>query len=328
MSNRKKKIQITTATVLTVAVVILLILVGKTLWIRYHKEANSDPYIGQEESQIFYKGNWYTQRKDVETLLLIGVDKYEMAESEYYVNNQQSDFLLLLVYDKTAHTCKALPLNRDTVTKITRLGLGGAYAGTYDAQLALAYTYGSGRQDSGRNTVEAVSNLLYGADISHFISLSMEGVAVLNDAVGGVTVTVKDDFSGVTDALPMGETVTLHGDDALTFVRSRGGMAEPTNINRMARQRQYMDGLLERLRSCMQDDDFMLQLVTDINEYMVSDCTVNQLSTLSTEIANSEVSVLDAPAGESKEVNGYMQFHVDEDALKQTVIDLFYQQVD
>ena len=50
----------------------------------------------------------------------------------------------------------------------------------------------------------------------------MDGMALLNDYVGGVQVTVKDDFSQVDSSLIQGETITLTGEQALIFVLVRG----------------------------------------------------------------------------------------------------------
>lgn len=183
--------------------------------------------------------------------------------------------------DRTAGVCRVLPLNRDTMTEITALGLAGEQVGTFNGQLALSHTYGSGGLDSARNTGRAVSSLLYGVDIDHVMAFTMDAVPVINDAVGGVTVLVEDDFSAVTDQLPMGQEVTLHGDLALTFVQSRGDMGgEKTNINRMSRQAAYLRGLYTRLQSAAQDEGFLTQLLLELSSYLTTDCTANQLNDL------------------------------------------------
>ena len=73
--------------------------------------------------------------------------------------------------------------------------------------------------------------------------------------VGGVTLTVTSDFSAIDPHLVEGETITLYGDQALTYVRSRYNIDDETNLARMARQRQYLAALEEKLRQ--QDGDFV-----------------------------------------------------------------------
>lgn len=285
------------------------------------------PVDGREIT--YYNGTAYAKKEDLETVLLLGVDKFEGETPDGYVNNQQADFLLLLVMDKQHETCTPIQLNRDTMTQIQILGVTGEPAGTFTGQLALAHTYGSGEEDSCENTVLAVSNLLYGMEIDHYVSLTMDGVALLNDLVGGVTVEVLDDFSGIDDSLVQGETVTLQGQQALTYVRSRGGLEDSTNLHRMERQRQYLAGLQEQVKKAAQSDsNFSLDALLQVNEYMVSDCTVNQLSDLINSMVTYEIEDIRTTQGEAQVGEEYMEFTVDEDALQQLVLEVFYDAVD
>ena len=285
------------------------------------------PLDGREIT--YYNGTAYARREDLETVLLLGVDKFEGETPEGYINNQQADFLLLLVMDKQNETCTPIQLNRDTMTQIQILGVTGEPAGTFTGQLALAHTYGSGEEDSCENTVLAVENLLYGVGIDHYVSLTMDGVALLNDLVGGVTVEVLDDFSGIDDSLVQGEAVTLKGQQALTYVRSRGGLEDSSNLHRMERQRQYLSALQQQLKAAVQQEDgFTLDALLQLNKYMVSDCTVDQLSELGNSLAAYQVSdILTAP-GDAREGEEFMEFTVDEDALQQLVMDVFYEPVE
>ena len=282
------------------------------------------PVDGREIT--YYNGTAYAKREDLETVLLLGVDKFEGETPEGYVNNQQADFLLLLVMDKQNETCTPIQLNRDTMTEIQILGVNGEPAGTMTGQLALAHTYGSGEEDSCENTVLAVSNLLYGVEIDHYVSMTMDGVALLNDLVGGVTVEVLDDFSGIDGTLVQGETVTLQGQQALTYVRSRGGLEDSTNLRRMERQRQYLSALQGQLSSKAQSDEgFTLEALLQLNEYLVSDCTVEQLSALGDNLANYQVNDILTTQGDAQAGEEFMEFTVDETALQQLVLDVFYE---
>lgn len=50
--------------------------------------------------------------------------------------------------------------------------------------------------------------------IDGYAMVNVGAVSVVNDMVGGVTVTIEDDFSEVDPTLKMGETVTLMGEQA------------------------------------------------------------------------------------------------------------------
>lgn len=321
--------------------VVLVLLAGMLLLQRWENTQDAPVSSSGEASSVeagapvdgreitYYNGTAYAKKEDLETVLLLGVDKFEGETPEGYVNNQQADFLLLLVMDKQNETCTPIQLNRDTMTQIQILGVTGEPAGTFTGQLALAHTYGSGEEDSCENTVLAVSNLLYGMEIDHYVSLTMDGVALLNDLVGGVTVEVLDDFSGIDDSLVQGETVTLQGQQALTYVRSRGGLEDSSNLHRMERQRQYLAALQQQLKAAVQQEDgFTLDALLQLNEYMVSDCTVNQLSDLGDSLATYQVSDILTTPGDAQEGEEFMEFTVDEDALQQLVMDVFYEPVE
>ena len=327
----------------TVAIlaVVLVLLAGMLLLQRWENTQDAPVSSSGEVSSVeadapvddreitYYNGTAYARREDLETVLLLGVDKFEGETPEGYVNNQQADFLLLLVMDKQNETCTPIQLNRDTMTQIQILGVTGEPAGTFTGQLALAHTYSSGEEDSCENTVLAVENLLYGVGIDHYVSLTMDGVALLNDLVGGVTVEVLDDFSGIDDSLVQGETVTLQGQQALTYVRSRGGLEDSSNLHRMERQRQYLAALQQQLKAAVQQEDgFTLDALLQLNEYMVSDCTVDQLSDLGNSLAAYQVSDILTTPGDAQEGEEFMEFTVDEAALQQLVMDVFYEPVE
>lgn len=321
--------------------VVLVLLLGMLLLQRWESTQDAPVSSSGEVSSVeadapvddreitYYNGTAYAKREDLETVLLLGVDKFEGETPEGYINNQQADFLLLLVMDKENETCTPIQLNRDTMTQIQILGVTGEPAGTFTGQLALAHTYGSGEEDSCENTVLAVENLLYGVGIDHYVSLTMDGVALLNDLVGGVTVEVLDDFSGIDDSLVQGETVTLQGQQALTYVRSRGGLEDSSNLHRMERQRQYLSALQQQLKAAVQQEDgFTLDALLQLNEYLVSDCTVDQLSDLGDSLAAYQVNDILTTPGEARKGEEFMEFTVDEDALQQLVMDVFYEPVE
>lgn len=265
--------------------------------------------------------------RNVETILVMGLDKYQAPQdAQGYLNDQQCDFLVLLILDRENNVCDMLHLNRDTMTKIQRIGVGGGAAGSINAQLALAHTYGSGGSDSCINTKKAVSNLLGGIKIDHYISMTMEAVAKVNDLAGGVTLEIMDDFSAVDPELVQGQTMTLTGDHALHYVRYRHGLPDSTNLHRMERQRQYMNALYEQIKKCIaKDDDFLSKTIAKVSSYLQSDYTINQMNALAKDLEKCTVNPFRTIDGEAVLGDEFMEFYVDEDSLQQVVSDLFYE---
>lgn len=263
-------------------------------------------------------------RKDLETILVMGLDKNERSEMlEGYVNKTQSDFLLLLVIDRENRSINSLHINRDTMTEITRLGVFGGAAGKYTAQIALAHAYGSGGSDSALNAVKAVSNFLGGVKIDHYMTFTMDSVALVNDMVGGVTVFIEDDFSEMDPSLVQGQEITLKGEQALHFVRGRTNVADGTNLNRMARQRQYMMGLYEKIMAAAaQDEAFPEKLLKKLADAFDTDLSVYQLDSLFDTLLECKMGEILTIEGEN--VRGeFMEFYADPDSVAQAVQTLF-----
>lgn len=289
--------------------------------------ATAEPTIPQDALE--YNGEYYVPRKDLQTILIMGLDKYEREESTFaYTNKMQSDFLLLAIIDEEAKTCDLLHLNRDTITEIRRLGIGGSETGTFEGQLALAHTYGSGGSDSCLNAVKAVSNLLGGVKIDHYMTLTMDAVAKINDLVGGVTLTLLEDFSDMDPAMQKGEEITLKGEQALLYVRARQGIGDNSNLSRMERQQQYLNAFYGKLMEANKKvDGFLSSTLLKVNDDFMSDMTVNQLDAMSELLEVCTVNPIVSIDGKAIKGEEFIEFYVDEDSLKETVISLFYERL-
>ncbi len=315
--------------IVALVVILLLIVLFFSLlsrWKSRHGTVDTTDSDSPDDGRIYVDGTSYVPNEDLEVILLIGVDKYEsQAQDESYNNAQQADFLMLLLIDKEAETYTVLHMNRDTMTEIPVLGVRGEKAGTVTGQLALAHTYGSGGRDSCRNTAEAVSDLLYGIEIDHYLAFTMDAVAEINDLAGGVTLTVLDDLTSVSPAMYQGATVTLNGEMALAYVRTRYGLEDSSNLRRMERQRQYVTALQSAVTAKAADqEDFMINALETVSPYMTSDCTADQLSRLYDRLTLYTDCGIQSVEGEAVKGEEFMEFYPDEAALKQQVVQLFY----
>lgn len=266
----------------------------------------------------------------IKTYLFMGVDASGKAETqEEYDGTGQCDVLELVVIDQNADTYATLPINRDTITEVKSLRSDGSYIGTSEIQISLAHANGDGMEISCENTVDAVSNLLYGQTIDGYAALNMDSVSIINGMVGGVTVTVEDDFSQVDPSLKMGETITLTDSQALSFVRGRSSVGDGTNENRMKRQQQYLDSLRPILEEkAAADEGFVLDLYDALGDYMVTSLTGKDCSKLAKAMLSNEY--LGEFQIEGTSAVGrldYKEFTVDEDSLRDVVIDLFYERL-
>lgn len=287
---------------------------------------NNQDHMEQEADAVFYEGQWYGNRQNLETILIMGIDKYtnEVTHGSYN-NNQQADFLLLLVLNHESRSFSALQINRDTMATIPMLGVREEPAGTFIGQLALAHTYGDGGKRSCENTVQAVSDFLYHVKIDHYISLTMEAVKEINDMAGGVSLTLLDDFTDYNPAMAKGAERKLTGEEALLYVRERKKLDNSTNLNRMKRQQQYLMALKDSISANTAHDNLFLEnAIMSVSEHMVSDYTFNQLTNLSIKVSEYQDDGLMGLEGEIRKGNEYMEFYADEEKLQKIIMELFY----
>ena len=295
-----------------------------TVFLKQKEEPAENSYVSKT---IERDGISYFPNQNIETFLVIGTDKTgPMEQTEYYENSGMADTLAVLIFDKESKKVNVLSLNRDTMTDIPVLSLDGRPVGTTYAQIAASYTYGDGLERSCENTVKAVSTLLGNVDIDHYIAMTMDGISVLNDAVGGVTVDVKEDFSAVDPTIKMGE-MTLSGEQALMYVRGRKDVGNQLNVSRMERQQEYMESFFKTMKEKINEDtasEFAMSTFEEIAPYMVTDCSVTLLSTMMERYADYELGTITIPEGKNTKGEKYMEFYLDEEALDKMVIDLFY----
>ena len=275
---------------------------------------------------IVRDGISYYPRQDITVILFVGTDEDgPVLDSGSYNNKASADMLTLLILDDTNESCTILSIDRDTMTDVPTLGLRGESAGTVYSQIATSHNYGSGMEDSCENTKKAVSNLFYGLAVDYCFCMGMGGIQMLNDAVGGVEVTIQEDFSAVDPTLVQGQTLRLNGEQAYHYVRSRMGVGSQLNTSRMDRQREYMQSFVHSLRESYHHDPmFLTELWEELSAYVVTDCSTMSLNHLVSQYIDYELVRSLTPAGESVKGQKYQEFHVDSEALDSLIIELFY----
>lgn len=267
----------------------------------------------------------YFPRQDITVVMVLGIDQYgPVVSSQFHRNEGAADSVMLLVFDETEKNCTVLYLNRDTMLDMDVLGLRGEYAGTAYGQLALAHTYGTGLADSCENVKNTLTKFLHGMTVDYYVSMHMDALPILNDAVGGVTVTVTDDFSKVNPTITMGE-LTLQGDQVVDFVRTRKDVGDQKNVTRMQRQEAYVNGFLQALLVKKQEgSDFAVRLYDQIAPYVVTNCSPTTLSSMLDRYNSFTLKEVLVPEGENRIEDGHYAFYADEEKLDALIVDLFY----
>lgn len=282
---------------------------------------------------IWRDGKAYRFNDEIITVLCMGIDQQtEEIEQKEDVSGEsgQADSIFLAVLNPTQKQLSVLAISRDTMTEIATYDAKGNYIGDSLNHLGLEYAFGDGKEKSCQYMVDAVSKLFYGIPINGYVAFNMETISQLNDAVGGVTVTVPEG-ENISDKLKSGETVTLNGDDAVSFVRYRDTSVEGSNNLRIARQKQYLINFFSgAVKAVQKDVSFPGKLYQDFSSEMVTSIGLDDavyLVTEATEMSFGEDS-LTVLQGETKTGDVYDEVYIDEDALYDLILKTFYTEVE
>jgi LCP family protein required for cell wall assembly len=287
------------------------------------------PDLVDSMPRVTYNGQSYRHRSELVTVLFMGIDKAANQDTSGFRNGGQADFLMLAVIDPQNDTLSRIEIDRDTMAEITVLGVLGNVAGTRQAQISLSHGFGDGGRQSSKYTAEAVSRLLLGSEIDYYVALHLDSIGKINDAMGGVTVTIEDDFSAYDAKMVPGATLTLDAEQAELFVRSRMQIGDGTNAARMKRQQAYMAALLGQVEAKIVADPSYAGTVFDALEgAMTTNMSrarmLNEANRVSKYTMAQPITLQGTHAIGA---DGFTEFHVDEAQLQALVIELLYQSV-
>lgn len=298
---------------------------------RLHVTAGNSVDMKGGYRTITWKDKDYQYNPLITTILYAGLDSTDpLKASETYSNKARADSVSVVILDKKKKKMSILALNRDTMTEIRRYTRTGEDMGTYVSHLGYAYSYGDGGEVSCEDLKEAVEKLL-GISIDEYAVTNQSSITSINDLVGGVTVTVpNDDLAAMYPELKKGAVVTLDDSNVKDFLQHRDTAADFSNEGRIERQQAYVTAYVDLLKDRLASEpDQLWQEIGQMNDYLQTSITKNKYLSLARLLE--KVSFTDAdyyrPTGKDSAGELHDEFYVDEDALQQLVIDLFYEEV-
>lgn len=298
----------------------------------YGPEADEVPDAVWEDDWIRFNGRVYDYNEDILTFLCMGIDAQgKVSDKQSGKKSGQADALFLLVLNPHNKQMYLIALDRNTMTDIDVYDSEGNYQKTIEGQIALAHGYGDGKELSAENTVKAVSNVLYGIPIHGYCAINMAAIEEINDLVGGVEVTVLENLTKIDKSLKEGERVLLKGKSAYWYVKYRDTNIEGSAGKRLERQKQYLTAYVAQAKKALKEDMMLpITMYQTLKPYMVTDVTVDEAAYLATEALGysfSQENLLTVP-GETDTSGKFDEFYPDEKLLKETVINIFYEEVE
>ncbi len=291
---------------------------------------NNTVQISDDGHTVTYNGVKYAFNNNRTNILCMGIDKRDLGlENGTVGTGGQADAIAVLSIDTATGAVDILAVSRDAIVPVDIYTESGQFYDTQDTQLCLSFAYGDGYHTSCENTVKSVSRLLYGVPINTYFAIDLSCIATLNDAVGGVPVQLLTDFTRVDRSkCYAGQTITLYGSEAERYVRDRDIDKLDSNNARMQRQEQYVTAFFNKAIAATKDS---LKTPLTLYNAVADECTTNlsasKITFLATTLVqhDSSLNVSRVP-GEVvlAEDDGFAEFIVDDAALYEQVLNIFY----
>lgn len=168
---------------------------------------------------------------------------------------------------------------RDTLVDIPACtdGDGDAVPARQDVMFNSAYSEGG--PECTVRTVEQMSGL----ELNHYVELDFSGFVQFIDDIGGVTVTTTEDIDDPDSGFdePAG-THHLDGDEALAFVRTRHGVGDGSDLDRITLEQQMATAVIDQVKGLdlVAHPKKAYDLASDLTESLTTDTGLDSVSSL------------------------------------------------
>ena len=279
---------------------------------------------------VRYNGIHYRYNQDILTFLFLGIDKMgEVEPVKNAIDGGQSDAIFLLAMDPHKKEATVIGIPRDTMAEVDIYADTGTYLGTITTQLCLQHGYGDGAQVSCERSVAAVSKLFYGLPIHGYCAINMGAIPLLNDAVGGITLQSLETLDFKDFQAEEGEKLHLEGMDAYYYLHNRDISSFNSAGRRLQRQKQYLTEYAAAAIAAMKEDiSLPVTLYGTLSKYMVTDITVDEVGYLAPQAVGYSLGEIRSLKGETVMGGEFEEFHLDEAALYELILDVFYEEVE
>lgn len=289
------------------------------------EQEEEESVVSQSEiNTIEYDGKKYHYNNNLTNILFLGIDHdSKMEEYEAPRNSGQSDCIMILSLNKETKECQILQIPRDAMIEVDLYDMNGNYYNSVTRQIATQFAYGFGGKDSCWIVQKKVSKLLNDLRIDAYIGMDMASISMIVDAIGGVSITIPEDYTQIDLAFQKGATVVLDGNLAERYVRGRQTDVMFSNNQRMERQLQFIPAFIDSVKAKVGTNaNYYEWFYPVVEDYVVTNMSESQINELS-EYRFIESNVQTLP-GEGKMGRKYEEFYVDSEKMEKMLIETFY----
>ena len=256
-TNHSKKILLSLLAIL-LALILVIVGVGAKM---YHdvKSTANDAYESVDRKDASDKRKVNLSEQEPFSVLLLGVDTGALGRTE----QGRSDTMMVATVNPVSDEALLVSLPRDTYAEIVG----------HNTQDKINHAYAFGGAAMSMDTVAKLLDI----PIDHYITINMQGIETLVDAVDGIEVDNPFEFTYEDKTFPEGKQ-ELNGEDALKYSRMRYDDPEG-DYGRQGRQRQIITGVAKKVLSTKGLTNYSSILKT-VGKNVKTDLTFTDMRTL------------------------------------------------
>ena len=294
-----------------------------------NSDSRNQTDLSQNGDIVEYKGETYKYNDHLSNYLFLGIDTRETVDTyQSQADAGQADAIFLVSMDRATEKIKVLFIPRDSMTRIEVFNPYGQSLGETTDHLNIQYAFGDGKEKSCELMKTAVSDMLDGLPIQGYCSMNMDGISVITDFVGGIQLTIPDDsLADVNSEYKKGAVVDITGETAEQFVRYRDIDKTQSALVRQERQKTFLQALVQKAQEkAGEDAGFVTGLYDSVKSYTVTNMGNDIFAKL---LAASQNGITDTETvpGEGTHGENFDEYHIDEDALSDLIISMFYEKI-
>lgn len=289
---------------------------------------NPSDNIEIDEDSVTYNGSKYTLDPNVVSVLFMGIDKEDINSDKGYGKNGQADAIFIAAFNTKDKSIKIIPIPRETMVDVNLYSKDGEYSGVQLEQLCLAYAYGDTAESCSNNVLTSVRRVLYGINITSYVTMDINGVKTLTDAIGGISLPCLETFDLDGRTYTEGQQLNLDGYLARYYIRFRGN-DEYASSRRMLRQKQFLSAIADTAGNQIMSNFTKLGTYYNLLQpYISTNLSFSQITYLASSCLIMNVgSSLDykSVSGNVSVGEKYVEFVPDQNSLLDTIMDVFYE---
>ena len=287
------------------------------------QNGNVDP-LEEWGYTVNYDGKRYTRKDRMTVCLFMGVDD-RVSESQKLLigNGARADTLLLLILDNGQQTTKVVEISRDTMTMVDVFNREGRKAYSGEMQINMQFAFGDSMSRSSQLTKQTVSRLLNGIRIDSYFALTIDGISAVIDELGGITLTMNEDYTEIDEQYKKGATVFMDGQMVERFVRQRDTEESGSNETRMTRQAWF---IREFFNWAQDGRNLNYETFLDVlSPYLETDMDADSLKAVTSYKLDEDIVKL---PGENHEGTYHDEFVIDDEGVQRLLLGLLYDEAD